>query len=220
VGIAFISSKRPLPGLLRSRFLLSLAAMLALPVFVPAARAQEMIARLDPAQTKIEFTLGATFHTVHGIFKLKSGTIQFDPSTGAMQGVIIVDATSGDSGNGIRDRRMHREILESGRFPEITFTPRKMTGALSANIPSKLEIAGQLRLHGLDHDVTIPVNVLPDGRQLHLTARLIIPFVQWGLKDPSTFFLRVSNKVTIDIDGVGRFTNAGGASPGNSPGTF
>ncbi len=37
--------------------------------------AQQVQVILDPARTKIEWTLGDVLHTVHGTFKLKSGNI-------------------------------------------------------------------------------------------------------------------------------------------------
>lgn len=208
MGVEFMSSKNSFPRFLHIRFFFALFAALAVLVFLPASRAQESVVQFDLAQTKIEFTLGASLHTVHGDFKLKSGMIRFNPSTGAISGTIIVDATSGDSGNGGRDRRMHREILESDKFPEILFTPRQVTGALAAEGPSKVEVSGQFRLHGQDHDVTFPIDVLSGGQQLQLATRLVIPYVQWGLRNPSTFILRVSDKVTIDIHAVGHVTNA------------
>jgi hypothetical protein len=76
-------------------------------------RAQE-IATLDPVQTEIHYTLGPTMHTVHGTFKLKSGIIHFDPTSGKADGAIVVDATNSD--NEGRDSKMHREILDK---PEI-----------------------------------------------------------------------------------------------------
>jgi polyisoprenoid-binding protein YceI len=209
VGIAFMPFQSSHTRFHHARLLFALVTALAVHVFAPASHAQETIAQLDPAQTRIEFTLGATFHTVHGTFKLKSGTIRFDPATGSASGVILVDAASGESGNSGRDRRMQREILESGRFPEIIFSPRQITGALALKVPSKVIVAGRLRLHGLDHDVTIPVDIQPDGQQLQIATRLIIPFIQWGLKNPNTFLLRVSGQVTIDIHAVGRVTTAG-----------
>jgi len=189
--------------------LLAAFAGLATLILAPASRAQGSIVQLDPAQTKIEFSLSGNFHTVHGKFALKSSTIQFDPSNGKISGAIIVDATSGDSGNNGRDKKMHREILESGKFPEIIFTPGQISGTVAADGVSKVEVAGKFRLHGQDHDVTLPVDVTMDGPNLQIATHLEIPYVQWGLKNPSNFLLRVSDKVTIDIQATGRVQTGG-----------
>jgi polyisoprenoid-binding protein YceI len=184
-------------------YLILIAALVAL-ALTPAGRAQEVIVLLDPAQTKIEFTLGSTLHTVEGKFKLKSGVIRFDTSTGKMNGSIIVDATSGESGNGGRDRRMHREILESGKYPEIVFVPSQGKGTFDPKGSSKLEVSGQFSLHGQDHDMTLPIDIQPAGQQLQMATHITIPYIKWGLKNPSTFILRASDKVEIDIHAVGQ----------------
>jgi polyisoprenoid-binding protein YceI len=190
-------------------FLLALSAGLAAIILAPASRAQESVIQIDSAQTKIEFSLGGTMHTVHGKFSLKSSSIRFDPSTGKIGGTIVVDATSGESGNGGRDGRMHREILESAKFPEIVFTPIKMMGVVAAEGPSKVEVSGRFRLHGQDHEVTLPIEVKADGKNLRITTHIDIPYVQWGLKNPSNFFLRVADKVGIDIEATGRVQFSG-----------
>ena len=188
----------------RVRLLLVFFAALAAHTFAPAGRAQESVVQLDPAQTKIEFTLGSTLHTVHGTFKLKSGTVRFDASTGKISGSIVVDATSGESGNEGRDRKMHREILESGKFPEIVFTSGQAKGAFNAKEASRVEVSGQFRLHGEDHEMTLPIDIQPAGRQLQMATHITVPYIKWGLKNPSTFILRASDKVEIDIRAVGR----------------
>jgi polyisoprenoid-binding protein YceI len=192
-----------------ARFILAAFAGLAALVVAPASRAQESTVQLDPAQTKIEFLLDGNFHTVHGKFALKSSTIRFDPSSGKISGAIVVDATSGDSGNSGRDKKMHREILESAKFPEIVFTPTQFTGTVAAEGNSKVEVSGQFRLHGQDHDVKLPIDVKADGKGMQITTHIEIPYVQWGLKNPSNFLLRVSDKVAIEIEAAGRVQSVG-----------
>jgi len=194
-----------IPGV-RHRFFRNATAALIFFAAHPALHAQQSAVDLDPALTKIEFALSASLHTVHGSFKLKSGTIRFDPSTGVAGGAIVIDALSGESGNTGRDNRMHREILESDKFLEIILVPKQVRGALNETGFSKLEVTGQIRLHGQDHEITIPVDVQKIGQQLQLTTHFEIPYVQWGLKNPSTFILRVSDKVAIDIRASGAAT--------------
>jgi polyisoprenoid-binding protein YceI len=190
-------------------FLFAVFAEFTAMILAPATRAQESIIQIDPSQTKIEFSLGGTMHTVHGRFFLKTSPIRFDPSTGKIGGDIVVDATSGDSGNSGRDARMHREILESAKFPEIIFTPLKMTGVVAVEGTSEVEVSGRFRLHGQDHDVTLPIEVKSEGKNLRITTHIDIPYVQWGLKNPSNFFLRVADKVSIDIEASGRVQSGG-----------
>lgn len=185
-----------------------ISATLAALVFAPISRAQEYTVQIDAGRTTIEFSLGATLHTVHGTFSLKNSAIRFDPTSGKMDGAIVVDAASGDSGNRGRDERMHREILESAKFPEIVFTPSKITGVVAAKGSSKVEVSGRFRLHGQDHEVTLPMEIKADGGNLQIAAHIDIPYVQWGLKNPSTFLLHVSEKVSIDIQARGHLQSS------------
>jgi len=106
---------------------------------------------------------------------------------------------------------MHREILESGKYPEIIFTPSQMKGTFDPKGPSKLEVSGQFSLHGQDHDVTVPIEIQPSGRQLQMATHITIPYINWGLKNPSTFILRASEKVEIDIHAAGQRADDGAA---------
>src|ERR1700693_2959755 len=83
----------------------------------------DVLLPLDTSNSKVHFTLNTTLHTVHGEFTLKRGSIQFDPDTGKAAGEMVVDATTGQSGNASRDKRMHKEILESNSFTEVVFCP-------------------------------------------------------------------------------------------------
>jgi polyisoprenoid-binding protein YceI len=189
--------------------LLAVIAGLVVMILAPASRAQEAVVQIDPAQTKIEFSLSGNVHNVHGKFNLKSSSLRFDPSNGKIDGAIVVDATSGDSGNSSRDARMHREILESAKFPEIVFTPGTITGAVAPEGSSSVQVSGKFRLHGQDHDVTLPADVKSDGKNLQITTHIDIPYVKWGLKNPSNFFFRVGDTVTIEIQAAGHLQSAG-----------
>jgi polyisoprenoid-binding protein YceI len=162
--------------------------------------AQQVAVTVDPAATQINFTLGATMHTVHGMFKLKSGQIQWDTATGRASGAIVVDATSGNTDNSGRDKNMHTEVLESSKFPEIVFAPTQIKGTLLKTAPSEIEVTGPLRLHGLDHDTALKFTVQPaDGELLQVATQFPVPWKSWGLKDPSTFLLHVADTAQVVI---------------------
>jgi len=160
--------------------------------------------QLDPSQAQVGFTLGDVLHTVHGMFKLKRGNIKFDPATGQASGLVVVDATSGDSGGHARDRKMHKEILESAQYPEITFTPQHVQGQVAAQGASQVQVLGVFNLHGTDHPLTLTVQVHVAGNQVTADMHFTIPYVSWGLKNPSTFILRVNDNVDINIHAEGR----------------
>ena len=166
------------------------------------ARAQSVFS-LDASQSSAAFTLPDVLHTVHGSFKVKRGSIQFDPSSGSASGEIVVDATSGDSGSEARDKRMHKNILESQKFPEITFVPSRVRGAVSANGESKVEIDGTFTIHGASHPLTASAVVNASGDLLRAKVHFAVPYVSWGMKNPSTLFLRCAESVDIDLEATG-----------------
>lgn len=159
--------------------------------------------QLDPAQTTVEFTLSDVLHTVHGTFKLKSGIINFDPTSGAASGDIIIDAASGDSGSHARNTKMNKDILETQRYPTIEFLPKQVNGNLATEGTSQVQVEGTFRLHGSDHDLILAFPVQISGNRLSTSTHFEVPYEAWGLKNPSTLFLRVSNKVQIDIKTAG-----------------
>lgn len=196
--------------------LVQFCALLALILAsLAAARAQDAVATFDPATTQVTFTLPATLHTVHGVFKLKSGQIHFDPATGKAGGAIVLDATSANTSNDSRDKKMHAEILESAKFPEISFSAVQITGPLADLLARKgtvqLQVAGIFHLHGQDHPMTIAVTAAPAPSASAWTAstQFDVPYAKWGLKNPSTFVLHVSDTVTLEIHSTAQISRPG-----------
>ncbi|GAC1623451.1 MAG: hypothetical protein PVS2B2_12920 [Candidatus Acidiferrum sp.] len=164
---------------------------------------------LDPTLSKVYWTLGSTLHTVHGTFALTQGTVQFVPVTGKAGGEIVVNAKSGQSGNESRDKKMHDEILESGKFGEIVFRPRRIEGKVVEGGESILRVHGSLVLHGGEHEMDVPVQAEVVGKRWKGTAKFTIPYIQWGLKNPSNFLLKVKPDVEIELELAGSLRNAG-----------
>ena len=92
---------------------------------------REISLNFVPAKTSVNFTLGDVLHTVHGSFNVKSGNVHFDPASNKISGEILVDAASGHSGSDGRDKKMHSEVLESARYPEIAFRPDRVEGRVA-----------------------------------------------------------------------------------------
>jgi polyisoprenoid-binding protein YceI len=104
---------------------------------------------------------------------------------------------------------MHKEILQSEQFPDATFTPMKMSGPFSPQGSSEIQVDGTFRIHGSDHPITLAIPLQISGNSANLKTQLVIPYVKWGMKNPSTFVLRVSDKVELDVAATGRLAQDG-----------
>jgi polyisoprenoid-binding protein YceI len=178
--------------------------MLLLVLALTPAWAQRVDLEIDPAATTIGWTLGDVLHTVHGTFHLQKGGIWFDSAAGKAGGLLVVDAKSGESGSGARDGRMHKNVLESAKYPEIAFAPDGLSGPVAANGDSEVEVHGVFTIHGAGHELTAKVKTHAEPGKMTATLTFNVPYVKWGMKDPSTFVLKVKDFVTIDLQTTAR----------------
>jgi len=183
---------------------LGVLCLIVLLAIAPAAVAQEKASgldfNLDPANTVIHWTLNTNVHIVHGTFKLKNGTIHIDPATGNATGLIVIDATSGDSGDSARDKRMDNVVLETAKYPTITFRPTRVEGKVDLNASGPINVDGVMTLLGQDHPMQLIVNLHPQDSRVASESHFTVPFVAWGLKDPSFMMFRTEKQVAIDIE--------------------
>lgn len=185
----------------------ALAAALAAPaaLCVPqVAGAAEQRLLLEPAKTKIVFTLGATLHTAVGSVRLASGELRFDPDAGAASGEIVVDARSAETGSERRDANMHREVLESAKFPTITFRAERLDVARRDATSADVTLVGSLVLHGETRPFSIPAKLTArDPEHIAIAAAFRVPYVDWSMLDYSTFVLRVDRFVDVEVEAEG-----------------
>ena len=169
-----------------------------------AAGAQEMVLQCDAAHTIASFTLGDVLHTVHGTFKMQSGELRYDPATGNVRGEIVFDATSGQTGNTARDHKMHKTVLESERYPRISFRPDHADGKAPVPGSATLQVHGAFTIHGADHELNVPVPLKFEPGHWEASAHFQVPYAQWGMKNPSVLLLRVGDTVDIDLHAEGK----------------
>src|SRR5262245_37697220 len=196
-ALAYAPMRYAGPG--RSAALVLAALLLGVP-----GRAAEQVLTLDPAATTIEWTLGATLHTVVGRAPLVAGVVRFDAERGTASGEIAVDATSASTGLALRDRTMHREVLESDRHPRIVFRAERLRVLRRDAASAEIELEGRLDLHGRELPLVIPARLAASGGRIEIDARFRVAYVDWGIPDPSTFLLRVDRFVDVTVRAEGR----------------
>ncbi|MDY7094575.1 MAG: YceI family protein [Acidobacteriota bacterium] len=182
-------------------FLLT-ALTVTLCLAAPTAEAKEVLT-FEPESTEITFQLGATGHDVEGTLYLREGELVLDPESGEAAGRLVLDALRTETGNGSRDKTMHKKVLESDRHPLITFDAESFEGALDAGGESEIQLHGVVRLLGQPHAVTLPTRITVDGDRFQGSTSFPVPYVQWGLHDPSLFVLRVAKEVQVDVAAQG-----------------
>jgi hypothetical protein len=183
-------------------------AVLALAlIFAPAALAQHQRFAVSPDASEVKMTLNTTHEVVNGTFHIQSGSIEFDRSASKMSGPVVVLAGSGKTGNDSRDKKMNKDILKVDQFATVSFAPKTYTGTIAASGDSTIQVSGVFTLLGNPHDLTIPMQIHIDGSKASARAKFVVPYVQWGLKNPSFMFWKAENDVAIDLNLVGQVSN-------------
>src|SRR6476646_2259865 len=193
-------------GLIVRVFRHSALVLLAAMSLAQVAEAQQKTFTLDPAQTKVNFTVDSTLHTVHGDFRLKRGSIQFDNSTGAATGELVVDSASGESGSDGRDKKMHKDILESPKYSDIVFAPQHVKGTVANEGKSSIEVEGLLTMHGKSNPVSMLLEIELQNGAGSADGSFSVKYQEWGMKNPSTFIMRVNDTVKIHVHAVVKIT--------------
>jgi hypothetical protein len=183
---------------MKSFAVFALAGLLA-----PAAFAQHQTFVVNPDASEVKMTLNTTHEVVNGTFHVQSGSIEFDRSTPRMSGSVVVLAGSGKTGNDSRDKKMNKDILEVEQHATVSFEAKTYSGVIAPSGDSNLQVTGIFTLLGTPHEITVPMLVHLDGTNATAKAHFVVPYVQWGLKNPSFMIWKADNDVAIDLNLVG-----------------
>ena len=183
---------------MKSFAVFALAGLLA-----PSALAQHQTFVVNPDASEVKMTLNTTHEVVNGTFHIQSGSLEFDRSAAKMSGSVVVLAGSCKTGNGSRDKKMNKDILEVEQYATVSFEPKTYTGDLALSGDSNLQVTGTFTLLGTPHEITVPMLVHLEVASATAKAHFVVPYVQWGLKNPSFMIWKADNDVAIDLNLVG-----------------
>jgi len=150
----------------------------------------------------------------HEVLAPVSGTVTADPANLEASSVDLTFASgrlhvipegepSGDAPK-VEEVMHGPQVLDAARFPEIHFRSKKVTGrALSAG-GYELTLVGELSLHGMTQEITLPVKVTLDGRSLTASGKTVLRHDQFGMKPVSAGggTVKVDNEIRVDFDVV------------------
>jgi polyisoprenoid-binding protein YceI len=102
-----------------------------------------------------------------------------------------------------RDQRIHRQGLESDRYPTATFqltSPITLPAEATSGQTIHISATGALTIHGVTKTVTIPIDGLLSGSQIQLVGSISFPFSEFGMTPPSIGgFVSVQNTATMEF---------------------
>jgi len=177
----------------------SFAAFALTAILSPVALAQHQSFVVNPDASEVKMTLKTTHELVEGTFRVQSGSIEFDDSTPKMSGLISVVAGSGKTGNNSRDKKMNKDILQVEQYATVSFEPKTYAGIIAPSGDSTIQVTGIFTLLGTPHEITVPILVHLDGASATAKAHFVVPYVQWGLKNPSFLIWKADNDVAINL---------------------
>jgi polyisoprenoid-binding protein YceI len=183
------------------RYVLTLVTALAM---AASAAAQAGDWQIDPNHTAAQFSvrhLGVS--TVRGAFTKVSGSAKYDPADPSKDSLeATIDANSVDTRVEMRDNDLRSpRFFDVQKYPTITFHSK----AAKAAGPGKLQITGDLTIHGVTKEVVLDVdgptapikNPMGSGLRMGASATTKINRQDFGIV---TMPGGIGDEITITID--------------------
>ncbi len=163
---------------------------------VAGYRVREKLAAL-PAQSD---AVGRT-RDVSGTFTVRaSGT---EITAEGINVEVDVSTLKSDPAESRRDNRIRTQGLESDQFPTATFVstaPVTLPSGTAAGEAVTAAVTGDLTIHGVTKQVTVPLDVRLTGGQGEVVGSITFPFSDFGMTPPSIGgFVTVESEATLEF---------------------
>lgn len=171
------------------------------------ASAEQMTFTLDTERSEVRILLGAFLHTVSGVAPVGAASFRWDAEDGSASGQAVVQAALLDTGIDGRNQKMRETVLLTSLHPEIRFEATGFELRQPGDDEMRFVLRGNLVLLGASHEVELETYARrrPDD-SWKARADLYVPYVEWGLEDPSMPLFAVDKHVTVEIKAIGRLT--------------
>jgi polyisoprenoid-binding protein YceI len=193
----------------RSRSEVELVSMQASPASTPQLTPHAL--RLDTLRTRLAFNVRHLMGRVRGVFTRVAGVVHYDPQKPENTAVrVTIQSSSVVTHNAARDARVRSSgFLNVRAFPEITFV-----STTARRCRRRLEVTGDLTIHGISRPVTLTVSRLrksaarsgaPEGRGsgISLVARARLNRSEFGVGPNSELELgglMIGDEIAVEMD--------------------
>lgn len=144
-----------------------------------------------PGQEKV--TSGST-EGVSGSADIEAGTLT--------AGEITVDMTNLTSDSDVRDSNVRRKILHTDQFPEATFRvtePADVSQVPDDGSVAKVELTGEMTIHGETNTVTHEFDVARSGSSLIVAGDVPINRADYGVESPEFVAAKIDEQGEVNI---------------------
>jgi polyisoprenoid-binding protein YceI len=106
----------------------------------------------------------------------------------------------------IINKELDEIVLESAKYPEIRFKSTSVTGEMTAPFSFKVRITGDLTLHGVTKQITIPASVTVGQESIRAIGEFEIDRKDFNVNATDAFhgLVRVKHDVKFEFDIVAR----------------
>lgn len=185
----------------------------AAPSASAAAASQEIVAQIVPEESEVRFVIDEVLNnapkTVVGTTNQVAGEIAVDPGDPSKSriGTIQINARTFVTDSQFRNRAIQNQILSTGDYEFITFTPKQLQGLPAQGAPGQsysFQVIGDLTIRDVTKEVTFDVTATPaSNERLEGTATSTIRYADFGITIPQVRQVAsVDENVRLEIDFV------------------
>jgi polyisoprenoid-binding protein YceI len=170
---------------------------------------------IDAEKSALTFSIHRPGETIEGTAHTFTGEVVFDPADPQAGGSVVlrVVASSLETGNGMRDRKMRGSHLEVERFPEIGFRSTSIQVGSEREAPSpspapggkepgrvlqrKALVEGVLSLHGVDRAIMVPASIRYDNGTLTAEGNVDLTYSDFSIAIPRFLWLVMDDEIKV-----------------------